>query len=66
MKIIVKFLFVGIACSMFSVGCGQKGDLYLPVPEADKKEAVTIQSDDTTKLIPQKTGPKKAKPQKIK
>lgn len=59
MKIIVKFLFVGITCSLLSVGCGQKGDLYLPVPEVDTKEAVTIKSDEITKPNPKKSNKEK-------
>ncbi|MDH3327414.1 MAG: lipoprotein [Gammaproteobacteria bacterium] len=47
MNIKAQFSFSSIACmlALLIVGCGQKGDLYLPDTEADNKKAVAVKAE---------------------
>jgi len=49
MNIRLKFCFFGILCISFLIGCGQKGDLYLPDSDVAKKEVVKVKAKTTKK-----------------
>ena len=49
-----RYLFIAVV-SVLGVGqmiaaCGQKGDLYLPEPEAPKQTPIAAKGDDTPRI----------------
>lgn len=49
MKSFAKFWVLSCTCLPLLIGCGQKGDLYLPEDEIDKKDSVSIEPKTTKK-----------------